>query len=377
MHRGLYRLLPLNNFPVLTGRRKWLVPGIFSLVLLSLFSSLIPSVATKGNVSGGKAMVSQWSLGYWTPRGNPALPPTKIDWEAVTHVVHAWALVRPDGTLDLTAQRVSSDGPALISAGHARGVKVLLGIGQPYWLGQTTNLQSAVKLGKSILVNNILDVVNSYGFDGVDLDWEPFNATINGPAMQAFAAELRSRLGATKTLSAAAIVSDYTFWGSVQNYFDRIGVMTYDLTGSWTRYSWHNAALYSPDERVWSVDLAVRRFTAAGVPAGKLSIGIPFFGYVCTGSVTAPQQPWGATSCSQMSYQNLAASYALASAMWDDFAKVPYLSIDSPGSTNDKFITFDNERSIAEKVNYAKSKGLGGWIIWELSGDYFPSQNPN
>jgi chitinase len=346
-------------------------------MLITVLPGVVCSVAPREIVPMEEIVVEQWSLGYWTPGGNPPIPPSEIEWEGLTHVVHAWALVRPDGTLDLNTQRVSSDGPALIAEAHARGVKALLGIGQPYWLGQKTNLLLAATHHRTLLVDRIMKVVNTYGFDGVDLDWEPFDARTNGSAAKRFAAELRSRLGESRTLSAAAIVTDYAYWGSVHSLFDRIGVMTYDLTGTWTPHSWHNAALYSPGDAVWSVDLAVRRFTAAGVPPGKLSIGIPFFGYVCTGSVTAPRQPWRATSCSQVSYQTLAASYNLASAMWDDLAKAPYLSLDRPGSKNDRFITFENERSIAEKVNYAKSRGLGGWIIWELSGDYFPSQRPD
>ena len=179
------------------------------------------------------AYAQQWSLGYWTPWGNPGIPPSAIEWGGLTHVVHAWALVRPDGSLDLETQRVSSDAPVLIANAHAKGVKAILGVGQPYWMGQTTNFQTAITSNRAALVNNIINIVTAYGFDGVDLDWEPFNATVNGTAMQNFAADLRSRLGTARTLSAAAIVTDYPYWGSVHTYFDRIGVMTYDMTGTW------------------------------------------------------------------------------------------------------------------------------------------------
>jgi chitinase len=315
----------------------------------------------------------QWSQGYWTPWGNPGIPATAIEWGGLTHIVHAWALVRSDGSLDLDTQRISSDGPTLVSNAHANGVKALLGVGQPYWLGQTTNLQTAITNNRAGLVNNIINAMNAYGFDGVDLDWEPFSGSTNGGALQAFASDLRNRLGTAKTLSVAAIVNDYAFWGSVQGYFDRIGAMTYDLTGTWNPYSWHNAALYDTDGMVWSVDMAVRRFTAAGVPASKLSIGIPFFGYRWQGGgVTGPRQSWYATpSTQQIYYQGIAGQINGSNYRWDSSAAVPYLSM------SDQFWTYDNEQSVAEKVRYAQNKGLGGWIIWELFGDYFPNQSPN
>lgn len=33
------------------------------------------------------------------------------------------------------------------------------------------------------------------------------------------------------------------------------------------------------------------------------------------------------------------------------------------------FVSFDDERAICDKVQYAQEKALGGFIIWELSGD--------
>src|SRR5262249_24059945 len=161
------------------------------------------------------------------------------------------------------------------------------------WMGQTGSLQTAATSNLPNLVSNVMNAVNTYGFDGVDIDWEPFSAAANGWAAQQLAASLRAQLG-SRILTCAAIVNDYAFWGSVQGYFDRIQVMTYDMTGTWNPYSWHNAALYGPGSNaVWYVDLAISRFLSAGVPASKLSLGIPFYGWQWTGGgVTAPWQAW-------------------------------------------------------------------------------------
>lgn len=343
---------------------------ILGMLLLRPVSRLAPPQTTASE---------QWSVGYWTPWGNPALPPSQIEWAALTHVIYWGGLVQSDGSLDLTTQRVTIDGPTLIAAGHANGVKVLLGVTQAVWLGQTDTLEQATIKNLSILVNNIVDTVTSYGFDGVDIDWEPFSPGTNGQSMQELAAALRAELG-DRLLTCAAIVNDYVFWGSVQSYFDRVQIMTYDLTGTWNPYAWHNAALYSPsDNAVWSVDRAVRRFTAAGIPAAKLSIGIPFYGWKWTGGrVMRPQQRWSSTpNLQQVYYQRLAPMITPQNYHWDSLAQVPYLSIHNGGDANGLFITYENEQSIAAKINYVNSKGLGGWIIWELSADYLPSETPN
>ncbi len=36
-------------------------------------------------------------------------------------------------------------------------------------------------------------------------------------------------------------------------------------------------------------------------------------------------------------------------------------------------ISYDNEQSITEKVQYAKQASLGGWVIWNLNMGYFPA----
>jgi chitinase len=290
---------------------------------------------------------------------------------ALTHIVHWGALVNADGSLNLDYQRVTADAPTLVSAAHAAGVKAILGVIQPYWLGQRTNFQQAATSNRAALVDNIMRVADTYGFDGVDLDWEPFNPASDGPAMNALAADLKARLG-TRTLTVAATVTEYQYWGSAHGPFDRVNVMTYDLTGTWNAYSWHNAALFASDSMVWSVDLAVKRFTAAGVPAAKLGIGIPFYGWQWSGGgITGPNQHWSSNpSTSQVYYQQLASMITPQNSRWDSTAMVPYLS------DSNSFVTYDNEQSIAAKIGYAKSNGLGGWIIWNLGGDYFPSQNP-
>jgi len=50
---------------------------------------------------------------------------------------------------------------------------------------------------------------------------------------------------------------------------------------------------------------------------------------------------------------------------WDDTCKVPYVYNEQTGD----FCSYDNERSIGLKVDYANSKNLGGVMFWEVSND--------
>lgn len=317
---------------------------------------------------------TQWSIGYWTPYGTPAVPIAEIQWDGLTHVVQWGALVGSDGSLDLTTNRIAENAPVLIAAARDAKVSVLLGLTQAYWRGEKTNFRAATHKDASDLANAVKAVVDTYGFDGVDVDWEPFNANADGDGMIRLAADLRKRLG-TKIITAAAIITDYRYWGSVHPYLDRVNVMTYDMTGTWDPYAWHNAALHGDNSKVWSVELAVQRYLDGGVPAAKLGIGIPFFGWEWSrGGISGPKNKWTSTpSLKQISYHNFWSRITTDSFRWDFEAHVPYLlnSPDSPG-----YLTYDNETSITEKIRFARTKGLGGWIIWALDQDYFPDRTP-
>lgn len=306
-------------------------------------------------------------MGYYT--SGTTLPISRIDWGALSHAIYGFALVRSDGSLDVTSLSLAQNAPTFVREARAAGVRPMLSLAQEWWIDATT-FEAAATNHRAKLVENVMSVVGTYGFDGLDIDWEPFDTGTQGQALLDLAADLRGRLGPTKllTIAVGAYQRDYSYWGAEHRHFDRISIMTYDMSGESDPYSWHNSALYDPDGQVWSVNLAVERFTRAGVPLAKTNIGVPFFGHVWTGA-TGPRQPVAGTSQRRAYFRSLAATYDLGRAQWDDVALVPYLSGNS-------FVSFDDERSVTAKVNYAMQRGLGGWIIWELGADYLPERTP-
>lgn len=309
---------------------------------------------------------NQWSVGYWNSVGAPVYPIPVIDWTAMSHLVHWAALVNADASLNLAYNNMTQDAQALVSAAHAHGVKVIFGIANPSWIqGQSGNMAAvcASPTLRAALVKNTMAVVNQYGYDGVDVDWEP-----GPPNIAQFGLDLRAALGASRAMTADAIVTDYNYWGPVSAPFDRINVMTYDLTGTWNPYSWFNSALNGPvDNAVWSVDLAVKRFTAGGLAKSKLSIGLAFFGYNWQIPINQPRQTWTVTppAPTQSPYNVLTAGGRPI--LWDTASQTPYYA--SP------FATFDNADSLTAKINYTKAQSLGGWIMFNIGMGYV-SQTP-
>lgn len=229
--------------------------------------------------------VQQWSLGYYTATGNQFLSPPDIEWGGLTHVIYAWALVNGDGSLDLASHQFSTYASSTVSNAHANGVKVLVSLGDP---NNGADYSAAMSCCLSTFVANIMNIVNTYGFDGVDIE---LGNDVTSTKLGQLASALRAQLG-SKLLTAPAVGNAQILWASVQSYFDRINIMTYDACYLGIGYSWFNDPLYSPsDNSAGSIDLNVGRFLGAGIPASKLGIGIGFYGWVYTGGgVTGPRQ---------------------------------------------------------------------------------------
>ncbi len=326
----------------------------------------MPSKARPSQNTG----TAPWSIGYLWPFGEPPLPVSDIEWDGLTHLVHYGAVVNADGSLDLSTELISTNADELVSMAHAARVKVLLALIQSNWTGQTTTFEQSVLRHRVDFIRHIVDVVKRYDYDGVSIDSEPVSAT----AVRLLASDLRSALK-DKILIAAASVDQAEIFSPIQESFDRISIMTYDLTGVGNSYVWHNAALYSSDDSVWSVDKAVKRFLAAGFHADKLDIGIPFYGWRLIGrGVGGPRQnPASTPTLKSFSYRDIISEITPQTYHWDSTAHVPYLSLESGVSGTGQFVTYDDEQSISAKVNYVREHELGGWIIWHLQADYMPT----
>ena len=316
-----------------------------------------------------------WNMGYYTPFAS--LPISEIYWPSLTHIIHVGAIPNSDGTLDLTTYNISGTASSLITAGHTHNVKVLLDLSD----GTISNFQSAIANHSSSFVTNIMNVVNTYGYDGVTIDWE---SGINFSSMATLVSNLRTQLG-TKLLVGDGMMGDQSNWASLINNLDRINLMGYDLTGLWDPYLYHDSSIYAPNTSVYSINLLLNSYLTAGISTSKINIGLPFYGYVyqggcqtiaCTDGVNAPLQTWAtAPTHTQRIPTYLAANYDLTTANnawhWDITAHEPYLSINDPVATNDKFVTFENTQSITDKVNYTQVNGLGGVFNWNMNTDYF------
>lgn len=340
----------------------------------------------------GVGRADLWCTAYYYPGWEPgAMPITNIDFTVVTHAVHFSLVPNADGTLDATANNITPASSAnIVARAHAANRKALICVG-----GGGTSFSNAVNLHVSTLVNGLTNFIANYGYDGIDLDWEPLPDSEGGlftnlvVKLRAAMNVINSNLLLTVAVPPAVNISVIA---PVQQHFNQINVMTYDLSGPYGGWvTWFNAPIYDGGQTfpstgglVPSLEGFVSHFISNGIPAGKLGIGVAFYGYIwrggtgvpSTGGVTGPRQSW--TTAPEMEYLSyntiLSSNYPASNYHWDDIAKAAYVSDDQPGSANDRFLSYDDERACQSKVSYARNRGLGGVIIWELTQDYRTNQ---
>jgi len=356
------------------------VPARHNPLMLSVWQWLFFLMLVFG-VQSASAQTT-WSMGYYYPQSISGLPSlSTIQWSALTHVGMIAASPNSDGSLTFVGN-FASLATALISAAHANNVKVLFSLSS---VGPATHFNDAVTNDESTFITNIMSQVNTYGFDGVDVDYEEgWNPTV----ITTLLSDLRTNLG-SKLLTATANDSQFNWgngpipvcgstgagWTSTQaGYLDRLSLMSYDMgnPGNGDPYTWHNSPLYSVSgQYLWSADYLVKAAKNCGVSASKLNIGIPFYGDLYTSNTGPYQMTGGSATFMQAGYSTIATSYSIGGATYDSTAHVPWIAVG--GSS---YLSWENPQSINDKVNYVKTNALGGWIIWVLGWDYSPGNSP-
>lgn len=321
------------------------------------------------------AQQQPWVSAYYAGWMQSYCPPSAIDYGAVSHIMHF--SINPTGgpNIDASGNGITSGASsAIIQAAHAAGKKVLITVGG--WGDADAFASATNSTNRAAFIVNLVNFVTSRGYDGIDIDWEPITSTSQ---FKLFIPELRAALNAAKPgllLTIASMGDNASAIAAVQSHFDQINIMTYDMSGAWQGWVvWHNAPVYDggykfpgTNEVVPSADGDVKDFINAGILKSKIGIGADFYGYVWSG-VTRPRQTWTSTPnvTDNVPYYQLVNTYASYPVEWDSIAHAAFISVPTGSG---KFVSLDNEQTMAAKGAYVKSKGIGGMIIWELGGGY-------
>ncbi len=309
---------------------------------------IVPPVAPPpaGNSITPPAPFGFYVVGYFPSYRDPALV-TDQKFRMCNVVNYAFANVTSTGGLTVANPSVFT---TVISKAKSNNAKVFISISG---LAADFKNMATTPAGRNSFVKSIMQVVRTYGLDGVDVDWE-FPRTDDGTDVTytSFMRELSDscHTGAKYYLSAAITAGKYagavrdainsSLWTS--NAVDFFNIMAYDDFSTTVPYKHHSdMALAQTSLNYW--------ITTRGMPASKAVLGIPAYG-----------RPSGITQTGTvLTYSTITNGSGSA---YSDSAVV------SAGGFNNYTIYYNGLPTVKLKAKLAQSMA-NGIMMWEKGQD--------
>ncbi len=260
-------------------------------------------------------------------------------------------------------------------------------------------------------INSAISYAHTYGFDGIDIDWEyPGDSTRGGSPedfsnfieflKEAYAACHSASPSLLLTYASPAIVpsgvsdsyknnpdSYFSWLADCSTYLDRFNVMAYDYHGAFDspKLTGVNAPLDRDTDPNSSLFIAatIANYLKNGVPAYKIVLGMPTYGHSYGGVSTltdadnGPGKPFSAPGAAgpstgapgTLAYFEIADMIALNQLIFasDVTTKTAY----GYNISTQEWVSFDTPDTITLKVNLAKQNALLGGMFWAVDDDEY------
>ena len=310
-------------------------------------------------------------LAYYT-ENSPKLPDVTL----LTHINYAHGrFVDPtNGTGGIWIDKPDLMQKVIALKSKNPNLKVMLMIGGWGMKADGFSMMARDMVKRTEFCESVKGLLDQYGLDGVDIDWEYPTYSAEGTGAHAndtknfnkVLKELRETIGTDKIISFASSASaQYVDWPKAIKYIDYVNVMTYDMGAAPNK---HNSPLFSSSTfNQRSCDESIKLHEKAGIPKNRMNLGVPFYGKSDKNDSTYDYE----VKYNEMDEILNKGTYKGKSVAgknirrWDAIAMVPYL-VDQSGKN---LLSYDDPESVACKGSYAVSQGLLGAMFWEYRHD--------
>lgn len=351
-------------------------------------------------------------IGYYTSWLEKFI--TESQARSLTHVIYSFVHLNSNGSLyigdikDSKLNKLAQD--KLIHLFSMRKVnpnlKIMFAIGG-WENSEHFSKISSTPQGRIAFILEIVKMIDKYDFDGVDIDWEypTTGGAIEGVPEDKFnyvllMKELREafnyyekKIGRYQKLiiSFAGAAGEWTLnpgfdLTNLIRYVDFVNIMSYDYFGAWDSkwgaFTGPPAPLYHGSLRSMSgkmnVDWTIKYYYCNSNDLSKLNMGIPLYGRYWNNvgePIDKEDDMWrmaiknkkGKYDGGHITWRSLKhkinCTWNIENYKYHEKSKVPYII------EKKKFLSFENPRSIKEKMKYIEKKNLGGVMMWAIEYD--------
>ncbi|EED17282.1 class V chitinase, putative [Talaromyces stipitatus ATCC 10500] len=314
---------------------------------------------------------------------------------AYTHLIFSFLYIDPD-TYEITPMESNqTDLYARFTTLKQYGVETWITIGG--WAmndpGEYSNVFSdlaASSTAQKAFLDSLVSFLGTYGFDGVDFDWEypgapeRFGNDADYANFVSFLQNVRSTLGDYYGLS---ITLPSSYW--YLQYFDIVNIaktidwfnfMSYDIYGTW------DATISSIGNYVYAstnltmIESGLQLLWHNNITASQVNLGLGYYGRSYTlkdSSCTAPGCPFtSGAKAGPCSRTEGMLSYDEIMDIIDDPSRNPTVWLDSAAAVkiavydDDQWVAYDDAETLQMKLDFANSVCMGGVFAWAVDEDH-------
>ena len=320
-------------------------------------------------------------LPYWRLDSGTA---DRLRYELVSSIAFFGIGIKSNGALDTDwvgyKEYVGDDAAAVTNAAHDRGVRVVptfqLFDSSDGYAKMTKFLKSTAAQDR--FISQALDLMAERKADGAGLDFEPVGA-LNPlgkyyvPFVQRFRDAMKQRF------PDATLVNALSAGGSERIIKGLVGVVDHEMVMTYN-YRWSGStitgAIAPLDHAARNVKIHIARILQ-WAPAKSVLLGVPYYGYnwpvkskAANASVRTPRKTYGGVvSVTYASARDWLKAHPKTKRMYDAIEGSAYYTYWSTKYKAYRQVYFEEEKSLADKYDYAIANGLGGIGIWTLEND--------
>ncbi|KAK7958032.1 glycoside hydrolase family 18 protein [Apiospora saccharicola] len=335
--------------------------------------------------------------GWSTTRACDGMYPENIPVGAYTHLNYAFAFIDPVSFAVAPMSELDKDlWPRFTALKETNpGLKTFISVGgwsmndpdQPTAATFSTLAGSTDAQNK--FAKSLINFMQTYGFDGVDIDWEyPVAEERSGKPADyqnyvTFLKNLKAAFAASGSSYGLTITVPSSYWYlrhfdvvEINKVIDWFNVMTYDLHGTWDSTIDSLGPKVMAHTNLTEIDLTMDLFWRNDIPPENIVLGLGYYGRSFTLSdancktAGCPFSGGGAAGECTNSVGTL--SFVEINRLIDDGADV---SLDKDAAVkivtwdNNQWVSYDDDETFKMKLDYANNLCLGGSMIWAVSTD--------
>ncbi|KIJ27013.1 glycoside hydrolase family 18 protein [Sphaerobolus stellatus SS14] len=240
---------------------------------------------------------------------------------------------------------------------------------------------------RQAFINSLISFLQTYAFDGIDIDWEYPVAPERGGSSQdkenfvTLLRELRMafdmNLGLTITIPSSYWYMQNFDIVAMSQYLDWFNAMEYDLHGTWDGTDPSIGPVVNAHSNLTEIEQSFDLLWRNSIDPSKVVMGLGFYGrsfQLATPSCSSPgcnfAGPSNAGPCTgspgTLSYSEIQdiISEKNLTATWDRTAAVKYIVWN-----NDQWVSYDDKDTFGQKLDFANNLCLGGVMVWSADED--------